>query len=595
MSIVAQQCAACLFDADPPHEFGGRVYCPDCFAAVAERHPEALRQPTGCGTRLRPYQDDAVNAVLDCLRQHRSTLAVMPTGCGKTIVFAEVIRRWPEGRILVVAHRDELIWQAVRKIEAVAGCECDVEMGDYYADQRSLHGRARVVVTSVQTMSRARRHERFHADEFSLVIKDEAHHAVAKTYKSIADYFAAAKILGVTATPDRADERALGQVFASVAYEYQLPAAIRDGWLVPIQQQFVFLESIDLSVVEGTGKKDLSDQQSAKALDKSVLAIAKETMERAGGEQTIVFASSVDHAEMMAEFCNSRRGGSAGWVCGDEQRTPKDVRRDTLKRFSDRQFQYLFNCGVLLEGYDEPGIGVVAIARLTKSRSLYAQMIGRGTRSLPGVIDGLETAELRRQAIAASAKPSVTVLDFVGNSAQHKLVYVADILGGEYEDEVIASATAAVKAASDRGERVDMLTALAQAEEAKRHAMRERLRRVDVAVKSSARIVDPFAVWDVLPKREPGWHVGRKPTEKQAAYLEKIGIPAKELEKLSFCKASQLIDESMKRRAAGKCTYKQAKLLTGYGLSTDVSFDQASEWIDRIAKNGWRLPADIHS
>lgn len=295
----------------------------------------------------------------------------------------------------------------------------------------------------------------------------------------------------------------------------------------------------------------------------------------------------------MCEIANRHRPGCAEWICGDVVRTPKDVRRDTLKRFTERNIQFLFNCGVLLEGYDEPGIGVVSVARPTKSRSLYAQMIGRGTRTVPGLVDPLAVPAERRAAIASSAKPHLLVLDFVGNSGQHKLIHTAAVLGGSYDDKVIAAATRAVQSASTRGERTDMLAALRIAELERSESERKKRERAIAKATYRTQIVDPFAVWDVLPKREPGWHKGRRPTPKQLAYLEKIGVVENTRERLSFWEASQLIDSAIQRRQKDFCTYKQAAILRRYGLPTEISFTEASRLIDRLAANGWRpLPRE---
>jgi superfamily II DNA or RNA helicase len=505
------------------------------------------------------------------------------------VIFTSVIERWQHGRMIVMAHRDELIGQAKDKIQRFTGIECDVEMGDARADQCGFYQRAPVLVTSVQTMSRPRRMERFHPEDFGLLIIDEAHHATASTYQAVINYYRqnpALKVLGVTATPDRADETALGQVFKTVAYEYQIVQAIDDGWLVPIEQQFVQVEGLDLSEIKTTAG-DLNQGQLAAVLEqeKVLHGYAWPTIELSQGEQTLMFTASVDQAEKMADIFNRHTSGSAEWICGDAVKCPMDHRREVLKRFSNGDFQFLVNCGVLLEGYDEPRIKCVAVARPTKSRSLYAQIIGRGTRPLSGLVDGLGDPIARRSAIATSEKPSLLVLDFVGNSGRHKLIHTGNILGGNYPDDVVAEATRAVQGKSTKGERADMLAELRAAEERKREAARK---RAQVAVKAkfqSARI-DPFALWDILPKREPGWFKGKKPTQKQLDFLAKAGVPTDDL---SFCQASQIIDKAIDRRKKNLCTFKQSKLLAKHGFPTEVTFTEASAIIDRIAKSGWKL------
>jgi superfamily II DNA or RNA helicase len=407
------------------------------------------------------------------------TLLVLPTGTGKTVVFSVIIRWWLEqglGRVLVMAHREELITQAVEKITAITGEAPDIEMSDSRADQCSLHGRAPVVVTSVQTMCRENRHSRFDPADFTLLVIDEAHHATAATYQRVINYFSQnpnLKILGVTATPDRADEEALGQIFESVAFEYGIQEAIVDGYLVPIEQRFVIVEGMNLAGCRTTAG-DLNEGDLAAIMEEEQVlhGVLDPTIRLAGDTPTLFFATSVAHAERMAEIGNRHRPGSSVCLHG---KTPREERRDKLKAFSRGEFQYLFNCGLFLEGFDESSIGVVAMARPTKSRSLYSQAVGRGTRPLPGIVDGLDDADSRRLAISTSGKPNLLVLDFVGNSGRHKLVSTADILGGNFSDDVIALAATAARKKSARGEKSDTLEELLEAkEQLEREAKRRR-------------------------------------------------------------------------------------------------------------------------
>lgn len=537
---------------------------------------------------LRPYQDECVTNILTELREGRRTLAVMPTGTGKTVVFGSVAAEWTTGRVLVMAHRDELIRQAQDKVGAIVGETPEIEMGDDYATDRGVLT-SHVVVTSVQTMCRERRHSRFKPNDFGLLIIDEAHHAVASTYGKVIDYFSqnpSLKILGVTATPDRTDEMALGRIFESVAYQYEISDAIKDGWLVPVEQQFVFVEGLDFSNARTTaGDLNGGDLAAEMEKEKALHGVVGPTMELAGDQQTLLFAASVAHAERMCEIINRHRPDSAEFVCGT---TPMEERREMIRRYSRGDFQFLCNCGVATEGFDEPRIGVVAIARPTKSRSLYAQMAGRGTRPLPGLVDGLDDAAQRIAAIRASAKSSVLILDFVGNSGRHKLCCTADILGGNYDDAIVDRARDNAAKKSAKGERADMTQELFDAKEQIEAEARRRRAAITAQARYQTTKVSPFDVFDIVPNREPGWHKGRRPTDKMLAYLQKSGIPDKELSELTFSSAGQLIGEINGRRDKGLCTYKQAKTLAKYGESTDVGFKEASAKIDAIARNGWK-------
>jgi superfamily II DNA or RNA helicase len=554
--------------------------------------------------RLRDYQARAVDAIYKAWEDSDSTLAVMPTGCGKTITFAHVIDRLPPGRrAMLIAHREELIFQGADKIARVTGEAPDVEMAEFRADRGAwLVGatKKQVVVASVQTLNAGAgegRMGRFDPQDFGLLIIDEAHHAVAKSYQAVIEWFRKnprLKVLGVTATPDRADEMALGQVFDSVAFDYEIADAITDGWLVPIEQQMVHVEGLDLSSVRTTaGDLNGADLAHVMEYESNLHEIASPTLEICGGRKALVFAASVAHAERLCEIFNRHHAACARWVCGE---TPKEERRSLFADYADGKFQFLCNVGVATEGFDDPSIQVVVMARPTKSRALYAQMAGRGTRPLPGLVDSQPMAEHRRAAIAASAKPAVLIVDFVGNAGKHKLMSTADILGGNYPDEVVEQAARTVREA---GQSKDMLEALAeaqaelrkQAEETKAREAATRARLRAKAVYSTS-TVSPFDLFHLAPRQERGWDVGRQLSEKQRALLEKH-MPGVDVDALTYSQGKQLLDEQFRRWDTGECSYKQAKLLARNHLPTNVSRTQAKEWIDQIAANKWRLPESL--
>jgi len=584
MSSVVTLCEGCGSDTDLS------VLC-DCFVSLcAECYPKhscphrPLRKETQwinpSSITPRVYQSEAEEAVFRELSEHQSTLVVLPTGCGKTVLFCRVAHRWQNKRVLILAHRDELIRQAARKVCEITGEPCDIEMGEEYADQQSLHGKARVVVSSVQTLSREKRRKRFYPFEFGLIITDEAHHAPAKSYRSIYDYFHTAKHLGVTATPDRADEVALGKVYQSVAYQYEITDAINDGWLVPIQQQFVYVEGLDFSGVRTTAG-DLNGGDLSKILEQEEMVhrMVGPVVEIAGNRKTLVFTASVAQAKYGAEVCNRYVQNSAEWISGE---TPIERRRDILARYARKEFQFLFNCAIATEGFDDPSIELVVMGRMTKSRALYSQMAGRGTRPLPGCVDGHITPDARKASIASSAKPFVLILDFVGNSGRHKLVSSADILGGDYSDAVVEKAKEKIKA-KGRGDMSEELIAAKEEEERK---LAEKRKIVIAKAKFGTKDVNPFNVLDITPRREPGWFAGKMATPKQADALSRMGIP--NADRLTLSQASQLLDAQAKRREKGLCTYKQSLLLQKNGYPGDMSFEEARRTIDALAANGWK-------
>ncbi len=534
--------------------------------------------------RLRPYQSEAVSKTLEAFEESQSALVVMPTGTGKTVVFGHVIDARRCGRYMVIAHREELIRQAQAKIEAVTGERPEIEMAEERADEGGLLGRTRGVVASVQTL--INRVKRFDPREFTTIIIDEAHHAPAKSYRKAIKHFTdgnpEVKILGVTATPDRADEEALGQIFDVVAFNYEIHDAVRDGWLVPVRQRIVQVNSLDFADIKTTAGDFNQGQLAAVMEDEENLhKVASPVADFCGGKKTLIFATTVAQAERLAEILNRHDEGSARWVCGE---TPKDVRAQMFRDFRDGAFNRLCNVGVATEGYDEPGIECVVIARPTKSRSLYAQMVGRGTRPLPGLIDGPETAAARRSAIADSAKPHVEVLDFAGNAGRHKLVSCADILGGKYTDEVVALADK--KIAESAG--MDVETALAEAaaeakkqhEDARRREMEARRRVVSVA-DYSMQEVDPFDVLQIEPERLYGWDRVKRPSDRMVSMLASQGIDAS---RMKFGEASKLIGEILTRRERGLCSYAMAKALSRAGYPTDVSPSEATKMLVEIAR-----------
>lgn len=569
----------------------------------------------------RDYQVECVDAIEERLKECRSTLAVLPTGTGKTIMFGTAIAQRP-GRALIVAHREELIFQAKDKMQRIMPDEqISIEMGEWSAlgSSGGLLGNPKAVCASVQTLHDDRI-KKFDPGWFDFLVVDEAHHAARhnKTYTRVIDHFSQndkLRILGVTATPDRSDEMALGQVFSSVACNYELNQAIDDGWLVKLRQQMVSVEDLDFSNI-ATYMGDLSAGQldELMAEEKVCHKVVSPTLDIVDDKKCLVFTAGVAQAHKMAEIFNRWKPGSAVALDG---KTEKPERRIELKRFAAGEFQFLIGCGLFLEGFDEPTIEVIVQARPTASRSLAAQIVGRGTRILPNVIEGVEngefwrlpTADERKAAIANSAKPELTVIDFVGNAGRHKLCYTGDILGGKYADEVVELAETWCKKAGEQGRSVPIDDALKLAKERIEEQKKLARRKVMAQAKYAVKPINPFDVFDLSTKREPGWHKGRRPSDNQMKALRKMGVPIqghqgewwigdekkpkREWSKLTFWKASQLIETFRERREKNLCSFKQAALLAKFFEPTDVSFTEASRIIDEIAKNGWQPRSSV--
>jgi len=531
---------------------------------------------------LRPYQEQAVDAVLRAHVDHQAALLVLPTGCGKTVVFSHLAARQRK-RTLILAHRQELVEQAAEKIRAVTGEHAAIEMGDRYSNEHGLHGNAKVVVASVQTMiagfSGKRRMDRFRPNEFGLVVVDEAHHSAANSYRAVIDYFtqySGARVLGVTATPDRGDKKGLGSVFGTVAFQYEVADAITDGWLVPVTQQIVHVASLDFSEVRSRGG-DFVDADLARVMnyEKTLHGVVSPAQELTARLRTVVFATSVDHADRMAEMWNRYEPGCARSVSG---RMNKDERRQLLTAFARGDFRVLTSCMVLTEGWDCPAVEAIVMARPTKSRALYAQMLGRGTRPLPGLVDGVAEAFDRRVRIEQSTKPELKVLDFTGNSAQHKLVCAIDILRPDASDEVRELA----KRKASAGVRVD--TAVDEAEEEER-ARREKARREQEARRAALRAratysvtrMNPFDVIGRAPPKATAFDRGREITEGMRNVLLKGGVDP---EGMSYSEAKAMCTEVVRRWKLGLCSLKQARYLKDMGHSPDCTRDEARRILD---------------
>jgi superfamily II DNA or RNA helicase len=541
--------------------------------------------------KLRAYQEEAINKITNSLKSNRSCLVVMPTGTGKTIVFAELLKMMDKGRGMVVAHREELINQAVDKIKIVTGIEPDVEMADRHADL-DYHNKSKVVVSSVQTQIAGKppRMEKFSPESFSLLILDEAHHASAKSWRKVVEYYQrnpTLKIIGFTATPDRLDRKALGDMFETVAFEYGISDAIKDGWLVPIKQQMVEVTALDYSSIRTTAG-DLNGRDLAQVMEDEVALheVATPAVELMRGRKALVFASSVYHAQRLAEIFN-RHDLTAECVSG---KTPKIERAEIVKKFSTGEIKVLCNVGCFTEGFDDPGVEVVIMARPTKSRALYSQMVGRGTRPLSGLVDQFGSPLTRRSAINTSSKPYVEIIDFSGNCGRHKLVTCMSVLGGNSVPQEVLDRAHLIATESD--EPVDPRKTIeiaeeqiAKEEDEKRRLMLAKRAKLRAKVKYGTTPVDPFNTLDIhVPVENDQYERGA--TDKQIDFLAKHGINA---EPFTFRQASKVTTTIIMRLKSGLSTPKQIQTLKRFNVEAkNMSKKDASKEIDRIASNGWR-------
>jgi superfamily II DNA or RNA helicase len=492
----------------------------------------------------RPYQIAAKAGAYDALREARSAIVVMPTGTGKTVLFADIAADHVKAkrRVLVLAHREELLDQAAEKIGAMAGCAVAIEQGQ----RRQATSSSPVVIASVLSM--IRRLDRFPSDAFDLVIVDECHHALAQTYLTLLDHFAGAKVLGFTATPNRGDEKALAQVFERVAFDMTIGDAIADGWLVPITTESIDVESLDLASI-GKQSGDFAGGELAEALSQidALREAVEPAVEIAGDMQAIVFCVTVKHMHLVAETALqvAEERALELTVATIEGGTPKDRRRKIMADFKAGRVRWLINVGVATEGFDAPAVEAVIFMRPTLSHALYLQMGGRGTRPLPGIVDGFDTAAGRRAAIGRSDKPRTMWIDLVGNAGKHDIVSAMDLLGGDYSLPEQREA----KALLEDGEADDLLEALAMAREARAGELTER----------RARAGDPFALFGIVPSKDR-W--GRDPTKLQKRVIDALRSPRPIAD---WREANMLCTELARRDREDLCLYSQAALLARRG------------------------------
>ena len=517
---------------------------------------------------LRPYQQEAREAIFEQWDGGvLKTLLVLPTGCGKTIVFAKVtedcVRRGD--RVLILAHRGELLEQAADKIRQSTGLGCAVEK----AEETCMGSWFRVVVGSVQSMMREKRLGQFPEDYFQTIIIDEAHHCISDSYQKVLNHFNGAKILGVTATPDRGDMRNLGSYFESLSYEYTLPKAIREGYLSPIKALTIPLK-IDMTGV-GVQAGDFKASDISTALDPYLQGIAQEMEKYCKDKKTVVFLPLVKTSQKFRDLLNAH-GFRAAEVNGDSQ-----DRSEVLEAFDRGEYNVLCNSMLLTEGWDCPSVDCVVVLRPTKVRSLYCQMVGRGTRLSPG-------------------KDHLLLLDFLWHTERHELCHPASLIC--QDEEVAKKMTEHIEQAGcpvdiEEAEKTAAEDVVAQREKALAKQLEEMKRR-------KKKLVDPLQFEMSIQAEDLsgyvpafGWEMG-PPSEKQKATLEKLGILPDQIENAG--KAAKILDRLDKRKEEGLTTPKQIRFLEGRGFQHvgTWQFETARKLIDRIAANGWRIPQGIN-
>nr|DAZ09748.1 MAG TPA: Chromatin remodeling complex ATPase [Caudoviricetes sp.] len=520
---------------------------------------------------LRPYQQEAKDAIFHSWDEGiQKTLLVLPTGCGKTIVFAKVAEECVRqgDRVLILAHRGELLEQAADKIGRSTGLGCATEK----AEETCLGSWFRITVGSVQSLMRESRLNKFDEDYFNTIIIDEAHHCISDSYQRVLNHFHDAKVLGVTATPDRGDMKNLGSVFENLSYEYTLPKAIKEGYLSPIKAVTIPLQ-VDLTGV-GVQSGDFKAGDLGTALDPYLEQIAEEMKKYCADKKTVVFLPLVKTSQKFRDLLNAK-GFHAAEVNGES----KD-RAEILEDFDKDKYNVLCNSMLLTEGWDCPSVDCIVVLRPTKVRSLYCQMVGRGTRLSP-----------------ETRKDHLLLLDFLWHTERHELCHPAHLICES--EEVAQKMTENLE--KEAGFPVDIEEAeqtaaddvVAQREEALAKQLSEMKRR-------KRKLVDPLQFEMSIQAQDLsgyvpafGWEMA-PPSDAQKKTLEKLGIMPDEIDNAG--KASKILERLDKRRKEGLTTPRQIRFLEGRGFQHvgTWQFDTAKHLIDRIAGNGWRIPHDVN-
>ena len=446
---------------------------------------------------LRPYQSECLAATEKAFKDFNRVLDVLPTGAGKTVIFSfEAQRRQQLGqRTLILSHREELIDQAIAKLHAATGIHAEKEKAEFSASLQSP-----VVVASIQTM--IRRLDKWPDNHFGLVVCDEAHHALSDSWQSVLKHFNA-HVLGVTATADRGDRRNLGSYFETLGYEISLFDLIDQGYLSRITLKSIPLK-IDLSAVSSVAG-DFKDSDLGNALEPYLDQIAFAIRDHAPLRRVLAFLPLIATSHKFVQAC-AKAGLSAQHIDGESP-----DRKEILSRFARSEFDVLSNAMLLTEGFDDPGIDCVVCLRPTRSRPLYCQIIGRGTR-------------------IADAKENLLLLDFLWMHKQHQVVRPAHLIAkDEIEAEQITELSQSAAMPADIADQMPLdlqdlaSEATAKREEALRKKLHEQRNKKTKTVSAEEFAIEHNSMEAAEYSETMAWE--RNPvTEKQSIYLKRAKI-----------------------------------------------------------------------
>ncbi len=537
---------------------------------------------------LRPYQKESVESIFEEWKEHKSTLIVQATGTGKTIVFAEVVKRLNtlNKKILILAHRAELLEQTQNKL-TLFGIDSVLEKAENHADI----GNDNIIVASIQSISKDNRLINYPHDYFDVIIIDEAHHCASNTYLKVINYFDTAKLLGVTATPNRSDVRNISDIFETVAFSYNTRQAIDDGYLSPILIRRIPI-TIDLSNVR-TSCGDFLSSDLENTLMPYLSKIADELKEKAGDRKTIIFTPTIAIGEQMADLLNEKGFNS----CCVSSKNTKEERTNIINKFHTGELNVVTNSMLWTEGFDEPSVDCIINLRATKSESLYRQILGRGLRLSP-----------------ETNKENLLVLDFLWHSGrkgydvlspvnlfidESRIPYANDILKDNEEisiEELQNKSNASFLLAENlkkAANKTFLGTKFKEIENPNLRYIYNNNNELDsICVRNDEAIEfytreNPFYY---VPYGQ--WELTRC-TEKQINFLKQLGINPKNV---PYKGLAVKIINTFFRNKDKTCSYKQYKILKKKGFKNILKWDknEVSEMIDIISTNNWKLPYNIH-
>lgn len=566
---------------------------------------------------LRPFQSEDVAAVLAAHAKHQCVIGRAATGLGKAVELAALAAHYSQfGRVMVLVDVTKLVRQLADTIKWFTGVVPGIEMADETASNgNSMYCVAadKIIVSTVQTQYSGgedrERYRRFDPDEFSCILLDECELFLAPKARSVVAWYQRnekVRIYGCTATPFRSDGVAMADLFEHVAFNRDIRWGVAQGWLTRVDQKFV-RTSLDFSTlktnVDDEGESDFSADDLAEKInnDRTLMEIARGTLEVAGDRRTIIVCPNVAMAEAVAQHLDGLRPGCAKCIYGTMTDEQKDA---AFSGHREGKFQFLASVMMLTKGYDDDRVACIVNLRKTKSKRLYQQILGRATRVLKGLVEGMETPEERRAAIAASSKPVALMADLVGVERSVRQVSVIDILGTPscetvaemaqqfmLDDETMSMEDAEAKAEEVVEMEQEAVRAAAEAEEQRKEDefYRKLYRAHDIKVNVEVQDYDDDSSFHVADKPPSGLHHA-----KHLNILRKAKLTDAEIAAIPPEQAGKVVGEIIRRWKAGLCSWRQAKALQRAGYSKDelreMTRETASAAMDEVKANGWKRP-----